>query len=58
MRIKIEGKWVCSLCGEIWETYHGLDGREPAQCASCGARPDDDDLPYDSHSGAMGDLDG
>ena len=51
MKIKIEGKWVCSLCGEIWETYHGLDGREPAQCASCGARPDDDDLPYDSHSG-------
>jgi len=39
MKIKLEGQWVCSVCGAIWETYYGLKGNEPAQCASCGAGP-------------------
>jgi len=41
MKIKLEGKWVCSVCYAIWKTYHGLSGHESAQCESCGASPDD-----------------
>jgi rubrerythrin len=55
MKIKIDGEWVCSICGALWETYHGICGDEPAQCASCGARPDDEDAPY--YSGEMNDAD-
>jgi len=43
MKVKIEGQWVCSICGEPWETYYGLDNSESAQCASCGARPYEDE---------------
>lgn len=41
MKIKLEGKWVCSVCGEIWKTYYGLQGNESPQCESCGASPGD-----------------
>ena len=34
MKIKLEGEWVCSVCGAIWKTYLGC-------CESCGASPDD-----------------
>jgi len=36
MRIRRWGKWVCGTCWADWKTYHGLDGREAAQCEWCG----------------------
>jgi hypothetical protein len=42
MKIRLEGHWVCSVCGAIWENYYGLKKDEYCQCASCGARPGDD----------------
>jgi len=41
MKIKLEGQWVCSVCGEVWTTYRGLNNVEVPQCEFCGARPDD-----------------
>jgi len=41
MRIKLEGKWVCSVCWSDWEIWHGLKNDEPPQCKNCGALKDD-----------------
>jgi hypothetical protein len=41
MKIKLDGKWVCSVCWADWETYHGTGCCEPAQCANCGAPVND-----------------
>ena len=51
MKIIIDGVVVCSLCGDVWKSYRGISGDEPVQCASCGARPQDEDFPYDGESG-------
>jgi len=39
MKIKLDGEWVCSLCGEIWENGYGpINNRNPSpRCAGCGA---------------------
>jgi len=50
MRIKLEGKVVCSICGAIWRPYRGLNDDEPVQCESCGARQNDD-YPFDIYYG-------
>jgi len=41
MKIRLEGKWVCSVCGSIWKNYYGLNNNESDQCESCGASPHD-----------------
>lgn len=41
MKIKLDGKSVCSVCGAPWKAYRGLDGDEPPQCSECGASPRD-----------------
>lgn len=40
MKIKLDGEWVCSVCGAIWKTWHGVKGESRVQCMSCGASPD------------------
>lgn len=43
MKIKLDGDWVCSICGEVWEHGYGPDDNrsESPVCAGCGASPDD-----------------
>jgi len=43
LKITIDGVVVCSICGDVWKTYRGMSGDERPQCASCGARPDDEE---------------
>jgi len=39
MKIKLEGGWVCSICGSIWGKG------DPYHCESCGAWSQMEDLP-------------
>jgi len=43
MKIKLDGEWVCSICGSLWEPLveHG------GCCASCGADSKMEDMPFD-----------
>jgi len=44
MKIKVDGEWVCSLCGEAWENAYGPDNHRSMYpvCAGCGAGPRDE----------------
>jgi hypothetical protein len=39
MKIKLDGEWVCSICGDLWGSG--------ATCESCGAASNMEDLPLD-----------
>jgi hypothetical protein len=43
MKVKLDGGWVCSICGSVWEPLveHG------GSCAFCGADSKMEDLPFD-----------
>lgn len=40
MKTKLGDEWICSICGAVWESYGG-------KCASCGAGPKMEELPFD-----------